>query len=125
MKANFQAINENMDSMISEHGFYKTANLIALAYELDHITEAEGCSLRFMLACKYERVIKKCGDHLLGIEAISLDAPVNEHNLKALRNRERTDCVFNDTLNGTRLGVLLADTAPPMRYAPSCAWRYA
>lgn len=100
MKNNFEALNLNMESMISEHGFYKTANLIALAYELDHITESQGCSLRFMLACQYERVLGKCGNHLLGVEAIDLDTPVVEHNLKAFKNRIRTYCEFEDTMNG-------------------------
>ncbi|CAL9975569.1 hypothetical protein VPHD120_0201 [Vibrio phage D120] len=112
MKVNFIALNENMESMIAEHGFYKTANLIALAYELDHITESEGCSLRFMLGCMYENKLGKCGNHFLGIGAINLDTLVNEHNLKALKNRERTDCAFEDTLNGmTQVG-----TMPPMDY---------
>ena len=115
MKANFQALNLNMESMISEHGFYKTANLIALAYELDHITESQGCSLRFMLACQYERVLGKCGNHLLGVEAIDLDSPVNEHNLKAFKNRIRTYCAFEDTMNG----MIQVGTPPPMSYAHS------
>lgn len=101
MKASFTILNEKMDSLVSEFGFYKTANLIADAYELDHITEHQGCSLRFMLAMKYERVIRKCGDHFLGINRMHINTPVTETWGDALLNRQRTDCVFNNTINGT------------------------
>lgn len=101
MKASFTVLNEKMDSLVSEFGFYKTANLIADAYELDHITEHQGCSLRFMLAMKYERVIRKCGDHFLGIETLDLDTPICEAFDRALYNRRRTDCTFESVVNGT------------------------
>lgn len=101
MNTSFTIINQNMDTLVSTYGFYKTANVISEAFERDTITEAQGCSLRFMLAMKYERTIRKCGDHLLGIESLDLDTPVVETNKDAMLNRRRTDCVFDKTVNGT------------------------
>lgn len=96
----FATLNEKMDALIEEHGFYKTANIFASAYELDQITESQGCSLRFILAAKYERAIRKCGDHLLGIETLDLETPLCESPERARNNRLRTYLCFDNSVNG-------------------------
>lgn len=97
---NFQTIVSNLDTMIAEHGFYKTANLLAGAYELDLITESQGCSIRFMLSVKYENYTRNNGDHFLGIESLELPERLPETNHDALMNRSRTACSFPNAVNG-------------------------
>lgn len=103
MKTSFTIINQNMDTLVDSYGFYKTANIISEAFERDTLTEAQGCSLRFMLAMRYERVMRKSGDHFLGLELLPLDAPMHENLAHAFMNRMRTDCCMNSVVKGTRV----------------------
>lgn len=50
----FTTLTTQMSALVEEHGFYRTLNVICLAYEREHITEPQFKTLRFSLAMQYQ-----------------------------------------------------------------------
>ena len=79
-----------LDELISEYGFYKTANLIVDAFEADLLDESNALNTRLTLAVKYMRAYRRDEDAMrfIGLHRFDLDFKddANNPHCVAIRN---------------------------------------
>ncbi|QKN85448.1 hypothetical protein DIREPILLOW8_215 [Vibrio phage Direpillow8] len=69
----FHLVNVQLDDMVREFGYIKTANALSDLYEKDLLTECECSTLRFMLALQVRDYNDDLGEALCGCGKIELE----------------------------------------------------
>lgn len=92
----FHTVNIQLDDMIREFGYIKTANALSDLYEKDVLTECECSTLRFMLSMQVSDYAEDLAQALIGCGKIELDSSNNPNSIfgyefEARNNRSRLE----------------------------------
>ncbi len=92
----FATLNGQLDDMVREFGYIKTANALSDLFEKDVLTECECSTLRFVLALQVRDYNEDLGEALIGCGKIELDDSSNPNSMfgyefEARMNRDRLE----------------------------------
>lgn len=74
----FATLNGQLDDMVREFGYIKTANALSDLFEKDVLTECECSTLRFVLALQVRDYNEDLGDALMGCGKIVINFQPNK-----------------------------------------------
>ncbi|QKN84669.1 hypothetical protein KNV05_gp105 [Vibrio phage River4] len=87
----FHLVNVQLDDMIREFGYIKTANALSDLYEKDVLSETECSTLRFMLSMQVSDYAEDLAQALIGCGKIELETNNEQGLFEARLNRVRLE----------------------------------